>query len=295
MRNSGWASWKPPRGRWILCGFGAFGKTLYRHLREVGLDVTVVDVAPDDHGCPPGTIRGKGTEVQTLTEADIAGATALVACTADDADNLSIVMTARAMSEGLYIVALENRLHNRSLFRAAAPQLHVEASYLLATRLMSVLGSTLLDTFLQQSIEQTADWCRALADRIFSLDEGRAPETWTLRVSKTRAPALIAMLEDHRPVTLGSVCHDPRRRIDPIAVIPLLLSRADQDILLPAFDTLLLSGDRVLFCGTRDALHLMGWSVQNRNAIHYLLTGEQGPDGFFWRKLAARRQARTAG
>ena len=279
----------PPRERWILCGFGAFGRTLYQHLIEEGLDVTVIDVAPDDHYCPAGAIRGKGTEAQTLHEAGISDASALVACTADDADNLSIVMTARAMNPQLYIVALENRLHNRSLFRAAAPELHVEASYLLTTRLMSVLGSTLLDTFLERAIEQSRDWCKALADRILAVDDGLAPETWTLRVSKTRSPAMITMLEEGRTVALGAICHDPRRRFDPIAAIPLLLSRSDQEILLPALDTPLLSGDRVLFCGTRDAMNLMSWSVQNRNVIHYLLSGEQGPDGLIWRKLAARR------
>jgi voltage-gated potassium channel len=36
----------PAQGRWVVCGFGRFGKELYADLREEGHDVTIIDIDP---------------------------------------------------------------------------------------------------------------------------------------------------------------------------------------------------------------------------------------------------------
>ena len=50
-------------------------------------------------------------------------------------------------------------------------------------------------------------------------------------------------------------------------------------------------GDRVLFCGTDKANNQMQWSLRHLNALRYVQTGHQRPDGLVWRWLAKRRAA----
>ncbi len=279
----------PPRGRWILCSYGRMGRALHRALEAEGLEVVIVDEDPEGSGCPPGTIKGKGTEARTLEEAGIHQATALVAGSQDDADNLSIIMTARDMEADVYLVARQNRLHNKALFRKADPDLTMEPSYLIASKLLSVLGSPLLAEFLEKAERESDQWNRALAEQLRTIADGVTPETWTLRISKKRAPAVMLEMEHDQTVSLGCIRRDPGNRSRTLPALPLLLRRGDEDTLLPEDDTALESGDRLLFCGSHRGFSLMGLNVRNLNTLRYLQTGRHEPDGLVWRYLARRR------
>ncbi|MFW5815627.1 MAG: NAD-binding protein, partial [Wenzhouxiangella sp.] len=80
---------EPPTGRWVLCGFGRFGRSVYRLLRELKIEVTVIEENLDLAGLPEGAIGGRGTQAETLTEAGIEEAVGILATTRDDVDNLS--------------------------------------------------------------------------------------------------------------------------------------------------------------------------------------------------------------
>ncbi len=85
----------PPRGTWVICGYGRFGKAIVRHLNYVGIKVIIIEALPDKTNAPEGTIEGRGTESITLREAKITDAVAIVAGTDNDANNLSIIITAQ--------------------------------------------------------------------------------------------------------------------------------------------------------------------------------------------------------
>jgi voltage-gated potassium channel len=70
---------------------------------------------------PEGVVQGRGTEAETLEQADIQRAVGLVAGTDDDANNLSIIMTARTLNPELFVVARENHLDNQELFERWVP------------------------------------------------------------------------------------------------------------------------------------------------------------------------------
>jgi Trk K+ transport system NAD-binding subunit len=87
----------PAQGLWILCGYGRFGKAVYKHLKSEGLELVVVEAKPGRTGEPDGgCVVGRGTEAVTLEQAEVRRAVGLVAGTNNDANNLSIVMTARS-------------------------------------------------------------------------------------------------------------------------------------------------------------------------------------------------------
>ncbi len=86
---------EPPLGTWVLCGYGRFGKAITRHLNYVGIKTIVIEANPGLTQSPEGTIVGRGTEAVTLREAKIIEAVAIVAGTDNDANNLSIIISAQ--------------------------------------------------------------------------------------------------------------------------------------------------------------------------------------------------------
>ncbi|MED5387285.1 MAG: NAD-binding protein [Pseudomonadota bacterium] len=282
----------PPRGRWILCGFGPFGRAVYEALsQEPGIDMVVVTPHLQQPGVPAGSVEGKGTEAVTLREAGIDQAVAIVAATPDDADNLSIMMTARELNSGIYMVAQQNRLHNRLLFRAINPELPVQTSFLVASRFLSVLNAPLLKEFLQEAEVQGNDWNGELLQRMASITDTITPESWHVQIGDEQTPAVTLALRLEEPVSLGNLCRSPRHRRQCLDVVPLMLRRNGRNMLLPDEKEVLEPGDRVLFCGTSKAQTQMQWSLRHLNALRYVQTGNQRPDGLIWRWLARRRAA----
>ena len=110
---------RPPRGRWILCGFGRLGRAAHAMLIEAGMEVTVIEHKPDRPGLPDDAIQGYATQADTLQAAGVEHAVGVLATTTEDVDNLSILMTARALNDKLFFGVLENGLSSHALFQAA--------------------------------------------------------------------------------------------------------------------------------------------------------------------------------
>ena len=62
-----------------------------------------------------------------------------------------------------------------------------------------------------------------------------------------------------------------------------MLVRKTDRILLPDPKSPLRRGDRLLFCGSGQARSRMLWTLQNSNALDYVLTGESHHPGTLWR------------
>lgn len=282
---------EPPRRHWILCGFGPLGRETYQALKAEGIKVTVLTSDINASGLPANAVAGKGTEAVTLEKAGIEEAAALLACTADDADNLSILMTARALNPHLYLGSLQNRLDNRPLFQAVNAQLPVQTGYLVASRFLSVINAPLLAQFLDAAERQGNDWNEALTKKVRGLNHDVVPETWHRVLNARQAPAVALAHQLWHVVTLKDLCSNPHHRDEPLNTLPLMLRRKGEDHLLPALDTQLQTDDELLLCGTGQARKQMQWLLNHHNALRYVQTGQQRPDGLIWRWLARRRAA----
>jgi Trk K+ transport system NAD-binding subunit len=287
----------PSRGLWILCGFGRFGKAVYQHLkRQKGLELIVVEAAPERTGTPPeGCVVGRGTEAETLQQADVERAVGLVAGTNDDANNLSIVMTAREISPDLFVVARENHKDNKALFDAVEADIVMHPSSIVANRIRVLLGTPLLSEFESYARYQEDTWACELVSRIAALVHEHVPDVWEVSIDDENAHAVCTTLGQGSSVTLGSIMRDPRDRDQWLPAIALLRLRNRDSELLPGADTKLNKGDRLLFCGRSCARSRMGWTLQNTHALHYSLTGGSAPEGVVWRRLSplfARRTVR---
>jgi voltage-gated potassium channel len=273
----------PPRGTWVLCGFGRFGKALAHYLKREGLDIVIIEANPEGTQAPSDTIHGRGTEAVTLQQAGIERAVGIVAGTDDDANNLSIIVTARALNPKLFTVARQNRRTNDPIFEAAKPDLVMQRSRAIAQRIVAYVSTPLLAEFLRHAQRQNNDWAHHLLARLRPLLGQRVPEVWTIDVTESGAPAVHAAMAAGEDVRLGHLLTDPRERTERLAAMALLLRRNSTERMLPTDETKLDPGDRILFCGLPRAPGTMSWALFDAQVLRYIREGEQGPQGFVWR------------
>ena len=281
---------RPPAGRWIVCGYGPLGQAVTRRLLQTGIDVVVVEEQVNEVASGARLVRARATHADALREAGVMEANALLACTDDDADNLSTVMAARQLRSGLFIAARQNALRNKPLFEAAETDLTVEPSYIVSSQVLAILNASLLNDFLDAANEQETSWQRQLAEAIRELAGGRIPVSWTVRVSRKRTPVLADCIEAGKPLALRDLMRDPMDREQSLDCIPLLLRTDADDSLRPAADSPLALGDNILFCGTPRSERTMQRILRNRDLLDFLRTGEHRPGGWVWRQLRSKKK-----
>ncbi|MEJ2686419.1 MAG: NAD-binding protein, partial [Gammaproteobacteria bacterium] len=280
----------PPRGHWVLCGFGRFGKAVQRRLDFEGVQTTIVEADPQRTEPPAGSVIGRGTEAVTLRQAKVQRAVGIIAGTDNDANNLSILVTARDMNPQLFTVGRQNHWEHSALFRTAGVDIVMQPAAIIVRRVLSLLMTPMLAEFLRLSRHQDDAWANRLVSLLSGVALERPPETWALELGMAEAPAVMEMLSAGTDVTVAQLCADPRRREDTLPCVPLLLVRHGQETLLPEADTTLNADDRLLFCGRPEAYRLMSWNVRNYNRLNYVCTGVERPSGFVWQWLAGHRQ-----
>ena len=130
------------RDHYIICGFGRVGRRVAEEFREANARFVVLDFseAAKEAAAEDGVlfIEGDGTSDDDLREAGLERARGLVAASDDDADNLYITLSARAVKPDLLIVArASNEDASKKLHLAGADR--VVQPYQAAGRVMANL------------------------------------------------------------------------------------------------------------------------------------------------------------
>jgi voltage-gated potassium channel len=112
-------------GHLVVCGFGRMGRLVCEEFSHAGMPFVVIDREArvlEGFKHPHGiALVGDATADDVLRRAGVDRARALVSAAASDADNLYITMSARFLSERLFIVArAESEGAERKLKRAGA-------------------------------------------------------------------------------------------------------------------------------------------------------------------------------
>jgi Trk K+ transport system NAD-binding subunit len=285
----------PAEGLWVICGYGRFGKALYSRLAEQGLELVVIEMQPGRTGRPEGPlVEGRGTEAVTLEQADIHRAVGLVAGTDNDANNLSIVMTAKALNPNLFTVVRENHLMNQDLFRAVEADILMHPSLIVAQRIRTLLNAPLLMEFVSRAEHKPDAWACELVSRIVALVHVRPPIIWELVIGPTFGTASADLARAGCAPCLGDLLRDPRNRDASLDAIVLIQNRGGEHWPLPSQESRLLTGDRLLICSRPGAKAWMQWTLNNPDVLAYVASGQQRPRGMLWRWLA-HRGARVRG
>ena len=257
----------PPRGTWVICGYGRFGKAISRHLNYVGIKTVIIEAEPDATRAPEGTIAGRGTEAVTLREAKITEAVAIVAGTNNDANNLSIVLSAQDEikrfhrgkkrdreyydkyylkndkypdndkvntindDEGnLFSIARQNFSRNEKVFEKAELDFIMQPASIVAGEILSIIKTPLLSTFLSLARRQKDEWANVLISRISSFIDNTAT-TWMIQISEKQTPAVMYFLKQGK-ITVREISSHPRNRDKLLNCVVLLVHRKKNEVLL---------------------------------------------------------------
>ncbi len=270
----------PQNGHWVVCGYGRFGKTVFKQLTDNGLRAIIIEAAPEETGieevgiADKDWIHGRGTEAETLQQADIGNAVGLVAGTDNDANNLSIIMTAKELNSNLFVVARNNMVDNERLFEQISAEIVMHPSSIIAHKIQVILATPLLYDFLDLAANKNKEWASNMVKRIALTVYDYVPDVWEIKINKKQANAVNRAVKEGLEVTTTDLICDSYQREQSLSVVPLLLSRDGKAILLSEEAVKIKQGDCLLMCGQSSARSKMQWTLQNEYALDYVRTGQ---------------------
>lgn len=274
-----------PQGTWILCGYGQLGRTLHNTLRQLGVDMVVIDPQVDTATDVERGIAGLATRAN-LERAGVAEAAGIVAATNSDADNLAILLTARNLNKDAHLIVRQNHHENELAFNAASADLIMQPSLVTARRILLQLISPMIQDWLDHLQANP----RFLHDKCFPRLRAEVgsvePALWTLSVDEQSAPAALDMIAA-QGLQLGDVLRDPRSREGQLPCVPLVLRRGEHNTFLPEHEFLLQRGDELLMCSRRGVEQLIKSSLANMYTLEYLVHAQVRPRGVLMNWLGA--------
>jgi len=280
---------RPRAGRWVVCGYGRFGRALTADLRRAGVEVTVIEVAGPalDSARIDGVhlVEGDGSDQAVLEQAGVEGAVGLVAGTSNDSTNLSMAATARAVNPSLFLIGRQNDPAYAPLFRVLALDSLLVPTELVAHEAYAHLSTPMLWRFLQEMPAQGDEWAARLVAELVERCGERLPALWKIRLTPAEAPALERWLANGG-VRLGDLLRHPEARGTELEALALIMVRGGQSSLTPGLDLVLAPGDELLLAGQPEARWALGTTLVVDSAAEYVLMGQRRPVGWLWRRLS---------
>jgi len=290
---------EPPKltaGKWIICDFGRFGRSLYQNLVNDDVTVQVIDNNRELQGLPSGSVIGRATEAPSLQKAGIEGAVAIIAGTNNDANNLSIILTATELNPDIFRIVRQNRDKNSHLFQSANYEMLMQRGSIIANTIFAYIRTPILGDFLRIVSRFNNDKANELLSRIIAVSDETGPLLWELCVNSVESPALNEMIQ-RKELLLGDLLMEGEDnyidgKIDRskwLSAMCLFIKRDDSNILLPESKRVIRQGDRFLMCGTNKAQERMKVMLINSYELENALTGKELPRSLIWRWLEQRR------
>ncbi|MGB4811584.1 MAG: NAD-binding protein [Methylophilaceae bacterium] len=273
-----------PDGDWIVCGYGRFGKAVVNGLKSEQFKLRLIESDPVGTQCQD-CIVGSGVEAQILQEAGVEHAVGIVAGTDDDINNLSIVMTACELNPRLFVIIRKNKRHNEPLFQQFNADISMQPSDIIAQTCLSYMISPMLADFLEIARQKSNAWANSVIAKLVSQLGEQVPDTWDLTLSPLMASAVCQLLLDGQAVELRHLLMNPGQGDNDLPIIPLLLVRHNNKLVLPDINTPLFIGDKLLFCGLDHVKSTQRYLINDTKTFHYLVTQQEIPNTWVGRLL----------
>lgn len=254
-----------PTGKYIVCSRGRFGNTIQSTLDKNNIEYTYLDINKEIH-------EKVSSDQDFFLQAGILESSCIIAGTNDDAINLSIVATARAINPNIFAIVRENELEERSLFS----HLRVDKIFVL-DQIAALDGYNYIDRPMTlKFIEGISTFDKQkLADTLLMITKkiNKRPKLLELTIDYQHTYALAHCLETC-PVTIGQVLNNPYRDGIDLKVVILGLQRANGEfILLPDENTLFEHNDHILFATTIPSLKKFETIINHYYELYYVLHG----------------------
>ena len=266
-----------PSGLWIICGYGRLGQSIVSTIQDKAqqtddtIEIIIIDPkfeegTIEENGIAYTTIQGRGTEAETLRLAGIERASIVVAASDDDANNLSILITARDINAQIYSIGRVNDESKHSLYKRVKCDYIMRRSQLVSNEVLTLVSRPLVSRFLSEISDLDPPTTEILIDQIEEISTDSLPVTWRLTLTEEFSPALMRIIEEQHTLRVSDVVESldvsdqtPRKKLTELAL--MLYSgdssnnkgishtkREGQRQLLPSGDQELKAGDQLLIC-----------------------------------------------
>jgi Trk K+ transport system NAD-binding subunit len=254
-----------PRGKYIVCSGGRFGKTLKRILDKNGIDYAYLDINK--------AVNEKiFSDKEFLIEAGMENASCIIAGTNDDAVNLSIIATARTLNANVFAIVRENEPEERSLFS----YLHVDKIFILdhvaAIDAYNYVDRPLTIPFIENIQNFTNDELVTILLRITDRINKRPPLV-QIRLDSVYMRSLYEQCQK-QPLSIGQLLNNPYHDGKDLEIVILAIGRADGSfIILPTDNTVFEPNDEILLAATHSSLKKFTTIVNNYYELYFVIHG----------------------
>ncbi len=279
-----------PNEKIIICGFGRLGKSLYQVFKNANIIPTIIEIDMDivTEAVAKGLdniICGNAEDRSLLEKLNIQDMKLVVVATNNDTTNLSIVSTIRSVNKDTMIIARENELSDFSIFSNAKIDHIFLPSEILIHKTTNAIINPLSDRLIRLLRYKDEQWGQQLLSKLIKTI-GVNPTTFELNINKTEAIELYSyLLKNENKVTLNELRKSRRDRHHINNVVPLLIKREEEEIILPPYDFELQVEDSILFACDENSKEAIEHISNNVYEFHYIMTGE---DKTYFKKFISR-------
>ena len=269
-----------PKGRYIICGYGRLGRKIYEKLSCNNIDVQLVEIDGNK------ALRYNEEEMSNLTFANaddkytlqnvgVETASAIIASTNNDTVNLSILATAKKLNPDIMTIVRENEMDDFSIFKNANIDHIFMPSKILINKTTNALIKPLSDRFLRMIIKKDEQFATLLVKRLLQ-EINENPLTFELVINEKTSPEIFKHLgKDEKSLSLDILRRSLHNQESSNNVVPLLLQRDEEYILLPEWDEKISIDDKILMACDENAKDDIEYISSNIYEFYYALTGKE--------------------
>lgn len=272
---------EPPElstGTWIICDFGRFGRALYHHLDNDKVKLKFITNNRNVDDLPAGTVIGRATEAPSLKKAGIKDAVGIIAGTNNDANNLSIMLTASELNDKIFRIVRQNRDNNAHLFHAAEYEMLMQRGSIISNTIFAFIRTPLLGDFLRISSRFKNEKAGELVNRIKTVVGDDVPKIWEFSLTEKQAPALFNYVQNNEFHIENILVDDAVNNIgstdakaSKVSALCLYIHREHGNVLLPEKERFMKKDDHFLMCGTRSSYEKLNSILKNEKTIANLV------------------------
>jgi len=171
-------------------------------------------------------------------------------------------------------IVRENEMEDYSIFESANINHIFMPSKILINKTANALINPLADKFLRMIIKKDEDWAAKVVRKLVE-DINDDPLVMEVYINSKYTPELTKHLENKNTLSLDILATSLHNKEQRNNVVPLLLQREEEILLLPIFEHNLKIGDKILLACDEHAKSDIEYICQNANEFHYALTGEE--------------------
>jgi len=265
-----------PKGKYIVCGYGRFGQALKEKFEKHRLDYVFIDekrIASHEMIESRKFIRANPDDRDVLLSAGIEDAVVLIVGTKNDIANLSIIITAKKLNPNIYLIARENTMQEISIFRAAKIDWVFMIEKILINKTSLALSKPLKHRFLKLILKKDEAWAETLV-KLLRINIGVNPIITALRINEEESYAIYNELLVGNEIRVDVLLHSLSNWKKNNSIVPLLIQRKNEEILLPRNRKLQI-GDNILFACDEKAKDEIELIASNIYELYYALYGQE--------------------